>query len=82
MPNEIPQSDALAEASIDSLSELFSRDPEGLQKQDLARIVDELRAQRVRWAAVEAEKATKPAKATSRKASSLVTLAKAGDLGL
>lgn len=45
---EIPQSPALAEVETDSLSELMSRDPEGYSKQDLTRVVEALRAQRVR----------------------------------
>lgn len=54
MPNEIPQSSALLEASPDSLSELLSRDPEGYQGQDLDRIIEALRAVRVKWQAAEA----------------------------
>lgn len=54
MSGEIPQSQALAEASTDSLSELFSRDPEGLSRQDRNAIVAALRAQRARVEAAEA----------------------------
>lgn len=54
MANEIPQSAALAEATPDSLTELFSRDPEHLSKQDRSVIIDSLRAQRARLAKVEA----------------------------
>lgn len=53
-PGEIPQSDALAEATTDSLAVLFSRDPEGLSRQDRDAIIRALREQRARVAAVEA----------------------------
>jgi hypothetical protein len=76
----IPQSPALAEANGDSLAELFSRDPEGYTSQDLAKVVAALREQRVRWAAAEAAGATKAPTAT--KAKTLVSVAKAADLGL
>ena len=49
----------LAEASITSLDELFSRDPLSLSQQDLAAIVVELRRQRQRY--IEAEAAGKRA---------------------
>ena len=52
--SEITQSNALAEATTDSLSELFSRDPEGLHRQDRDRIVEALRAQRARMEATAA----------------------------
>lgn len=52
---EIPQSDALAEATKeDSLAEVMSRDPEGLSRQDRDRIIAALREQRARIAAAEA----------------------------
>lgn len=52
---EIPQSDALHEASeIDSLAEVMNRDPEGLSQQDRARIIEALRLQRERIAKAEA----------------------------
>ena len=54
MSGQIPQSDALSEAETDSLSEVMSRDPEGYSKQDRARIIEALRAQRARIAAAEA----------------------------
>jgi len=81
----LPQSNALAEASAagDSLAELFSRDPFSLAKQDRLRIVEALRAQRVRWEAAEAAgQKSKPAKAIAGKAASLVTSQKAEDLGI
>lgn len=49
----IPQSTALSEASPDSLTELFARDPAGYGKQDLDKVIGELRAQRQRWQAVQ-----------------------------
>lgn len=52
---EIPQSDALKEASeSDSLAEVMSRDPEGLSRQDRDRIIEALRLQRERIAKAEA----------------------------
>jgi len=56
--SEIPQSNALAEATTDSITELFSRDPEGLKRQDRDRIIEFLRAQRAR---IEATDKVKPA---------------------
>ena len=53
MPNTIPQSTALAEANSNSLSELFSRDPEGYTRKDLDSIIAEMRNQRLRWDAAE-----------------------------
>jgi hypothetical protein len=78
----LPQSDALAEAQATSLGELMSRDPEGYGAQDLARIVEVLRAQRVRWKASEQE-----ALATGRRPRGVSvkvtsTVASAQDLGL
>lgn len=60
MTGEIPQSSALAEASVDSLAELFARDPEGLSRQDRNRIVEALRAQRQRVASAEASGTSRP----------------------
>ncbi len=57
---EIPQSDALAEATTDSLAVLFSRDPEGLARQDRDAIIRALREQRGR---VEAADGSKPTRA-------------------
>jgi hypothetical protein len=53
----------LAEASPQSLGALFSADPLGLSKTDLAVIVSELRKQRLRWAAAEASGATRAPRA-------------------
>jgi hypothetical protein len=76
MTGEIPQSTALREASPDSLTELFSRDPEGYQQRDRTRLVEELRLYRARLAKVAAaspspktkvqvKTPTKPVSATS-----------------
>lgn len=54
MVAEIPQSTALAEATTDSLATLFSRDPEGLARQDRDAIIRALREQRGRVAAADA----------------------------
>lgn len=66
----IPQSSALSEARADSISELFSRDPEGLSDLDLARAIEAYREQRVRWQAAEASGARK---STGPKVSVLAT---------
>ena len=50
----VPQSNALAEASPDSLAELLSRDPEGYTRQDLDRVIAALRQQRERMAVASA----------------------------
>lgn len=44
----LPTSQALSEASPESLQELFSRDPEGYQQQDIAKIIAEIRSDRAR----------------------------------
>lgn len=49
----LPQSDALTEAKTDSLSELFSRDPEGNSRLDRNKIVEAQRANRARHKAAE-----------------------------
>lgn len=72
MNPEIPQSNALAESSPDSLSDLFSRDPETLSASDFDRLISVLRTQRERWQASEAEAQAKPKRA-STKAAGLVS---------
>lgn len=52
---EIPQSSALAEAIVESLTELMSRDPEGYTKQDRMRIIATQREARARWEQMEKE---------------------------
>lgn len=79
-PGGLPQSLALAEASPESLAELFSRDPEGYSDQDLGKVIEALRAQRVRWAAAEAT--PKPQKEAAKKAKSLIATMNPEDLGL
>lgn len=82
---EIPSSEALAEAGAsESLLDLLSKDPFGLQRQDRDKVVAALRAQRVRWEEAEASGGTKvkSTKVTSNAVQSLLTRKKAGDLGL
>jgi hypothetical protein len=82
MSGPIPQSTVLAEATVeDSFPELMSRDPEGYQAQDLARIVEALRAQRARWAEVEAAQAAKP-KGAARSPKVTSAAQQADELGL
>jgi len=59
---QVPQSNALKEASVDSLAELLSRDPEGYSRQDLDRVIAAMREQRARMALANAEKAAQPGK--------------------
>lgn len=54
---EIPQSSALSEASVESLTELMSRDPEGYKQQDILRIIEAHRAQRKKWEEMEQQAA-------------------------
>jgi len=56
----IPQSPALAEALISSLSDVLSKDPEGYTRQDRDQIIATYRAQRERFAKLEKENASKP----------------------
>lgn len=58
-----PDANPLAEANPNSLDELFSRDPLGLQDVDLAIIVKELRRQREAWKLAEANGKTSAPKA-------------------
>ena len=60
MSDPLPQSTALAEASPDSLGELFSRDPEKCSPEDDDKIVLILREQRARYMAAEATGARVP----------------------
>ena len=56
--SQLPQSTVLSEASPESLQELWSRDPEGYQQQDIDRTVAEMRLHRERLekAALEGKK--------------------------
>lgn len=84
MTGEIPQSNALSEASPDSLSELFSRDPEHYGDQDIDRVIAEMRTQRTRHELAEA--AGKPIRNTKAKSptsnTKLTTNHSADDMGL
>jgi hypothetical protein len=81
---QIPQSEALAEATGDSLSELWSRDPEGYREVDIQKTIEVMRARRAPWAAEEAARASGSAKPRKSRAEMLSTSsgASAGDLGL
>lgn len=76
--SEIPQSNALAEANPESLTELLSRDPEGYSLQDRLRLIEALRSQRARF--IESENAPKAPRAKTNLSSK--SSAKAEDLGL
>ena len=78
---EIPQSNALVEATPDSLAELLSRDPEGYSKQDRGRIIEALRAQRIKWQESEAS-GPKPRRASATVALTSTATSTAEDLGL
>jgi hypothetical protein len=79
---EVLQSDALAEASGDSIAELLSRDPEGYQRQDLDQVIRVMRAQRERWAAAEAAGGSRPRAKTAGKDLLTSTARPLEDLGL
>lgn len=57
MTGLLPQSNALAEASPESLTDLMSRDPQGYAKLDRDRITEFYRAQRKRFAEADQEAA-------------------------
>lgn len=83
-PQSEPAVSPLTEANPQSLDALFSADPLSLSDTDLSTIVEELRKQRLRWAAAEASgstRAPRAAKAAPTKvpASSIKSLS---DLGL
>lgn len=77
----IPHSEALAEAETDSLSVLMSRDPEEFSKIDIARLVEVLRGQRIKWLAAEGAKASAP-RAKPSVAKSSIASVRAEDLDL
>lgn len=80
---DIPQSQALTEVSnVDSLAELFSRDPEGFQEQDLARVVAAYRLMREKWQAGEAAKPEKIAGGKGKAELIKQTPKSAEDIGL
>lgn len=77
-----PGPSPLTEASSASLDELFSRDPEGLSRQDRATIVAELRRQREAWIKAEALGAVKAPKAPKPGAAPKKVAVSDEDLGL
>lgn len=78
MTGTIPQSNALSEASPNSITELMSKAPP-YSPEDRKQMVAILREQRVRWAAAEAAgEHTRAKKAPA----SLVTNKTAADMGL
>lgn len=62
---QIPQSPVLSEADPGSLTELMSRDPEGLQAQDRAQIIRALRADRERREKIANDPSAKPKRAAN-----------------
>ncbi len=81
----LPQSEALAEATLDSLAVLMSRDPEGYSRQDRDRICQALREQRARWEKVEAEGGSRRKSPKALRASEALALESpksSGDVGL
>lgn len=73
---QIPQSEALAEAEVNSLTELLSRDPEGYQKQNRTTIVSALRAMRAKWEKGEASKPKSGEKSSGKTSPLLLVSAK------
>lgn len=80
MTGALPRSEALTEADPDSLSYLMSKDPEHYSKLDIGRLVEALRAQRIKWQAAEASKASAPRTKAAPKATTSAIAA--GDLDL
>jgi hypothetical protein len=76
----IPQSTVLSEASPESLTELFSRDPFSFSRLDRDRGVAALRAQRAKWE--QSELAGPKPKATKATSKTLESGASVEDLGL
>jgi len=70
----------LLEADPLSLDELFSRDPLGLNDQDIGKIVSDLRRQRVKWKITE--DLPKEAKAKPKASKKVDLNLSLGDLGL
>ncbi len=80
---EIPQSNALAEAKPESISEFLSRSPLLLDVNERKKMVAILREQRARWEKAEAAgEHKKPRAAPGKAAVSLETTKSAEDLGL
>lgn len=82
----LPESDALGEASEQSLSYYFSKDPLHLSDIELGKLVTELRAKRALWAASDAAGGSKSrgSKTPASRAASLTssTDKSTSDLGL
>lgn len=57
----LPQSDALAEASVDSIGHLWSLDPEKMTPEEFKQLIANMRLQRARW-----DKASNIAKSTGK----------------
>lgn len=68
---QIPQSTALSEADPGSLTELMSRDPEGLSAQDRSQIIRHLREDRERREKAASEPGAAP---RQRKAPAVATV--------
>jgi hypothetical protein len=73
---------ALAEASAESLGELFSRDPLSYQQQDLDRIIKALRAEREKWKAGELIATSKGPKAPKAPKAPPVVITDLDELGI
>jgi len=73
---ELPQSDALKEASEESLSDLMSRDPENYSGQDIKKIIAINRAARVKWEEMEKLEAQTGKKKTEKTKADLTPLLK------
>jgi hypothetical protein len=78
MTDEIPQSNALAEAGSDSLDELLNRDPEGYSKLDRQRVIAGYREYRAKLEraglAALADAAAKPKRVSKRKSATPVAV--------
>jgi hypothetical protein len=64
----VPTDSPLAEATVDSLDELFRRDPLKLTDGDVDKIVAELRRKRALWVQAAAEGKTRAPKEKAQKA--------------
>ena len=83
MTGTIPTSDALREASAESLDELMNRSPEEYTDEDLDRVIGVFRAQRQRFADAEAAgRAAPKVRKTTVALTSVVGTIGAEDLGL
>jgi hypothetical protein len=63
----LPQTDILAQASQESLQELWARDPVDLSDQELDKLIQKLRENRLRFQQMESQpKPSKAAKPTAK----------------